>query len=440
MTTRKQTGTGAASAKRFGLAAILLATLVGLNPAQAAPPGTPAPVRPLPFCDRSFDPPQGACAGESEFVQLSSLGALSGNGSVQLTATPLIPPCETGDTFTGQWSPSVCYSAIQFNQFGFCRYLDQITDVFGTCQDYNYQDGTTPFNGYAGNMIIRTSPALGNDTGTRSGCGANGDFLTYAYGGPTNSDPALDRRWSRIAPTATTCTHSITRTPDNLFGATWHATSVTLDVRRNGETGTTKASASTFYILEGTLGPLAPDPNEEPPEEPDPYVEDVSTPTGTGTARVSLTPTDAGEGCMVSNTETLNPPAPPPQGITLPHGMFGFTFSGCEAGFSVEASIQYPGTIPAGSAFYKYEGGRGWFTIPADISGDTVTFTIEDNGPGDLDPAVGTIRDPGGIGSPAAAAGPGSSVAIPTLPQWVIALLAGLIILLVSTAYRRGRT
>ncbi len=418
------------------LAVLLLVAMLGLNPAQAAPPGTPAPVRMLPFCDRSTDPPSGACAGESEFVDLSSLGALSGGGSVQLTATPRIPPCETGNTFTGEWSPSVCYSAIQFNQFGFCRYLDQITGEFLGCQDYNYQDGTTPFNGYAGNMIIRTSPALGNDTGTRSGCGAGGDFFTYAYGGPTNSDPALDRRWSNIAPTANTCTHSIARTPDNLFGATWHATSVTLDVRRNGETSTTKASAGVFYILEGTLGPTAPDPNENPPPDPDPFEVNLPTPTGTGTARISLTPSNAGEGCAVSDAETLNPPAPPPDGITLPHGVFGFTFSGCASGFSVEASIAYPSAIPAGSAFYKYDGGRGWFTIPADISGDTVTFTITDNGPGDLDPAAGTIRDPGGIGFFAASA---SSVAIPTLPQWGLGLLAGLLILLASIRFGRGR-
>ncbi|MEM1140942.1 MAG: choice-of-anchor U domain-containing protein, partial [Pseudomonadota bacterium] len=66
------------------------------------------------------------------------------------------------------------------------------------------------------------------------------------------------------------------------------------------------------------------------------------------------------------------------------HGPFGFTFSGCSGATSIDASIQYPSSNPAGADFYKYDGTRGWFTIPANISGNTVSFTITDNGPGDL--------------------------------------------------------
>jgi len=427
--------------RAVALAAALLSVSLWLNTAKAAPPGTPAPIRPLPFCDRSVDPPSGACATTSDFVQLASSGALSGAGSVQLVATPLIPACETGNTFTGQWSPPLCYSAVTFNQFGFCRYLDEITGEFQTCQDFNYQDATSPFNGFTGarDVLMRTSPTLPPDTSsTRSGCGAQSDFLTYAGGGPGSSDPAFDRRWSVIAPGANTCTHSIARTPDNLFGATWNATSVTLDVRRNGSTSAERSSASVFYIVEGTLGPLAPDPNEEPPDDPDPIEVEEPSPTGSGTVRVALTPSDTSGGCVATDTGVLMPPAPPPTGVTLPHGLFGFTFSGCSGATSIDATIEYPGTIAAGAQFYKYDGTRGWFTIPANISGNTVSFTITDNGPGDLDPAVGVIRDPGGIGIVAAASGPGSAEAIPTLPQWLIALLAVLMILLASTASRRA--
>ena len=423
---------------------ILLAGSFLAGAIQAAPPGTPAPVRPLPLCDRSVDPIRGACVDESDYVDISSSGALSGSGSVQLTVTPRIPACESGNYYTNVWEPSPCYSAIEFNEFGFCFYIDQITGEFQSCQAYSYQDGTTPQNGYAGNQLILTSPELGaGATGTRSGCGAAGDFVNYGAGGV--GTPGGLAAFSDVAPTALTCTHSIARTPDNLFGATRHATGVSLRIHRTGEPYSTRTSAGVFYILEGTLGPLAPDPNDDPPPPPpppppqDPIELEEPSPTDSGTVRIALTPTDTAAGCVVSNARTLAIPAPPPAGITLPHGGFGFNFSGCAPGFSVEASIQYPSDIRPGSEYYKYDGTRGWFTIPSTISGDTVTFTITDNGPGDLDPADGIIRDPGGIGSPVALAGPGSSVAVPTSPQWALAVLACLMAVL-AFAYRRERS
>ncbi len=439
MTSIEERGTGfAAKATAGTLAIVLLAAILGLSPAQAAPPGTPAPVRPLPLCDRATDPPRGACVRESEFVDLSASGALSAAGSVQLTATPRLPPCEIGNGFTDEWSPSPCYSAIVFNPNAGCMYLDDITGEFGSCRESIYRDGE-PYR------VIRTSPDLGAGLDTRLACGAFSDFNTYAFGGLPNPDPALDRRWSTVARRALTCTHSIDRTPDNLPGASWNVTSVRLDVRRNGERSATEAIASVYYILEGTLGPNAPDPNEEPPDDDNNPPDDDdnppdgdnrvlvagSTATGTGVARASVAPSDDSAGCTVADTQFLDLAAPPPEGVTLPHGLFGFTASGCSEAFSVEVSVEYPSAIPAGSRYYKFDEQNGWFTIPAAVSGNTVTFSITDNGPGDLDPAVGVIRDPGGIGFPPV-------VGIPTIPLWGVCLLAGLMIFLALTG--RDRT
>jgi hypothetical protein len=220
---------------------------------------------------------------------------------------------------------------------------------------------------------------------------------------------------------------------------TWTAAAGTV---ADGDTVQVRQTSSSNYNTEteltldiGGVSAVFTVSTEAAPVVPVPVVEGP-TPTGTGTARAFVTPSDDGEGCVVGDAQFLEAPVAPPEGVTLPHGLFGFTSSGCASGFSVEVSVEYPSDIPAGSAYYKYDDENGWYTIPATISGNTVTFTITDNGPGDLDPAVGTIRDPGGIGT---SAGSGSPTAIPTLPQWALALLAGLMILLVSTAFGRGR-
>jgi trimeric autotransporter adhesin len=89
---------------------------------------------------------------------------------------------------------------------------------------------------------------------------------------------------------------------------------------------------------------------------------------------------------------------------------------------TITMTIVYPAALAPGTLYWKY-GPRtgqpaGWYLLPATIAANTAIFTITDGGLGDDDLAAnGTIIDQGGPGIPI----PGP---IPTLSQWVMALLA----------------
>lgn len=138
-------------------------------------------------------------------------------------------------------------------------------------------------------------------------------------------------------------------------------------------------------------------PPPPPPPDPEPVLED-ETPTGTGVARAFVDSPDGGADCDVTDATFVLPPEEPPTGVELPHGLFGFTVSGCNAGFSVNVSVEYPQGIGENAAYWKYDPAEGWFTIPSVVSGNTVSFTITDGGLGDFSGIPGTITDPGGIG------------------------------------------
>jgi hypothetical protein len=105
-------------------------------------------------------------------------------------------------------------------------------------------------------------------------------------------------------------------------------------------------------------------------------------------------------------------------------------------------TITYPAALAAGTQYWKYGPTPGplaahWYVLPATIVGNTVTFTITDGGFGDDDLlANGTIVDQGGPGTPGP---PGSPTAIPTLSQWVMALMALLLLASGILAQRRRR-
>jgi hypothetical protein len=76
-----------------------------------------------------------------------------------------------------------------------------------------------------------------------------------------------------------------------------------------------------------------------------------------------------------------------------------------------------------------------WYQLTtATVSGNTITFTIQDNGVGDADPATGVIADPAGPGN-----APGSAQSIPTLSEWATILMAGLLGLFGLAQVRRRR-
>lgn len=134
---------------------------------------------------------------------------------------------------------------------------------------------------------------------------------------------------------------------------------------------------------------------------------------------------------------TLNPastsfmlPGSAPAGHTLPHGGFEFLATGCSG--NVTLTLVYPNPLPAGVQFWKFgpatagAGTSTWFAwLGATLSGDrrTVVYTVTDNGVGDSDPAIGSIRDP--FVPALAVAG---AVGIPVNNPWTLAVMAMLMV------------
>ncbi|MDP3231102.1 MAG: IPTL-CTERM sorting domain-containing protein, partial [Acidovorax sp.] len=115
------------------------------------------------------------------------------------------------------------------------------------------------------------------------------------------------------------------------------------------------------------------------------------------------------------------PAAGKPSDKSFPYGLIDFTLTGCVG--SADVTITYSQAIPSGATYYKELAGV-YSVLPATISGNTVRFTLADNGTADADATVGTIRDPSGL---AFGAGAGLA-AIPTLSEWGLILLSALMV------------
>lgn len=108
-----------------------------------------------------------------------------------------------------------------------------------------------------------------------------------------------------------------------------------------------------------------------------------------------------------------------PQGVM--YGLVEFELKvGDTAGSNV--TIYFPEAIPEGYSWYKYTENTGWLDFDRNlISGGTgegaefnsdrtqVTVYVNDNGSYDDDPAVGIVRDPGGLGRNPAGLGTGDT-------------------------------
>ncbi len=137
--------------------------------------------------------------------------------------------------------------------------------------------------------------------------------------------------------------------------------------------------------------------------------------------------------------------ATPPPGMTFPHGVLAFTTTACGTGTTVNLSITYPQSLPQGAKFYKFGPEPGnttphWFELTPtnsnlSINGATVNYSITDNGAGDSNLADGIITDPAGYAVP----GMADAAAIPTLSEWGVILLSGLMALFGIAQTRRRR-
>lgn len=168
----------------------------------------------------------------------------------------------------------------------------------------------------------------------------------------------------------------------------------------------------------------------------------VPLPGGNGSAQVLVN--GPGACAVVPGSVQISAGAPAlPANASAPLGTVRFTATGC-AGATVQVQVTYPRGSLAGLSVRKYgpvgqPARTDWFVPPgfnlqSGPGGDVVTYTVADNGDGDGDPTVGTIRDPM---APLLLPGAGGLQAVPGLGPWALLGLAGLMGLLGGLPLRR---
>ncbi|MBU0830256.1 MAG: IPTL-CTERM sorting domain-containing protein [Gammaproteobacteria bacterium] len=146
---------------------------------------------------------------------------------------------------------------------------------------------------------------------------------------------------------------------------------------------------------------------------------------GGGTAAVQIgAPPGCIAGSLLFNTTV---PAGTPAGATFPMGVFRFTATGAGcANATLNVKIDFPAGSVSGLQPNKYGppsagAAPSWFAHGA-IAGDTVTYTVIDNGAGDNNTQLAEIADPFAVVLLAAV--PGSLASIPTLSEWALVLMS----------------
>lgn len=154
-------------------------------------------------------------------------------------------------------------------------------------------------------------------------------------------------------------------------------------------------------------------------------------PTATGTGNATATVTGGGDTCGFARSQFValaSVPATPPSGYTFPHGLFDFALAYCDG--TVTITITYP--TAAGTVYWKFgptpdNASPHWYSMPgATVAGNIATFIITDGGWGDDDLTINrSIVDQGGPGVPGGGAAAANN--IPTLSEWAMLLLIGLL-------------
>ncbi len=198
----------------------------------------------------------------------------------------------------------------------------------------------------------------------------------------------------------------------------------------------TAGTAYDLYLVTESNGALSNSPVKAPFATLSPLFT-LALPEGGNAAAVASGGDSGGGGAWVfdgsETVQAVEAVAPPPPGVSFPHGVTSFRLIGGDSGSAATVVLTYPAALPAGGAYYKH-GPSGWYVFPgAVIQGNTITLTLVDGGAGDLDGAQNSaIADPGGFGL-----GGAGVAAIPTLSQWGLLMLAGLLGLFSLGALRR---
>ena len=139
----------------------------------------------------------------------------------------------------------------------------------------------------------------------------------------------------------------------------------------------------------------------------------ATPPTTTGTGKISVD-TSANPSTYLSGVLTYAESDPglnktgKPADMEFPDGLVSFTVQGVVPGDTIVVTLTFPTAFPAGSRFYKVNTAGFYDFSGAVISGNTVTLTLTDGGPGDRDGIVnGEITDPGGAARQVSSGGGG---------------------------------
>jgi hypothetical protein len=150
---------------------------------------------------------------------------------------------------------------------------------------------------------------------------------------------------------------------------------------------------------------------------------------------VTITPENPDSSCKLSGQPIVAPAPTPPAGIALSFAnTVGFTVVDCDRDPSTSypekltVTIDVGQDIAADAQLYKVSDAGAWAVIEdAVITGQTVTYSITDDGELDQDKTPGTLRDPVALAFPEGEAPPPEvKPVLPVpLPLWLLAALMG---------------
>jgi ubiquitin len=177
-----------------------------------------------------------------------------------------------------------------------------------------------------------------------------------------------------------------------------------------------------------------------------------SNTAGAGQGSVSVPASGSNNNWGLGNVSFMAPAVAVPAGTTFPLGLTSLQLSGGTAGSFSMVTINYTSAVPAGAVYMKYgtspEGFNcsgaacaqdHWYQMPtsqAVFAPDrmSVTLSIQDGGVGDNDSVASQITDPGG---PAVQNQVATAQSIPTLSEWGMIILSGLMALTTFVTLRR---